>query len=209
MRIFAGTNAGIFYGIQSLRQLLPLTAKGTASIPAITVKDEPRFAFRSFSLDVARNFHSKAQVLRMLDVMAVYKVNTLHLHMSDDEGWRVEIAGLPELTAVGGRRAHGVNELEALQPAYGSGPDVVNTSGSGFYTRADYIEILRFARQRHIKVIPEIEMPGHARAAIKSMDARYDRLMKAGKNGGSERVPPQRTRTIKARTARCRNGRIM
>ncbi len=94
VRIFAGTNAGIYYGIQSLRQLLPLTAKGPAPIAAVQVNDEPRFGFRSFSLDVARNFHSKALVLRMLDVMSVYKVNTLHLHMSDDEGWRVEIAGL-------------------------------------------------------------------------------------------------------------------
>ncbi len=179
--IASGNAAGIFYGIQSLRSLLPAAKNNAISIPLVEVKDRPRFGFRSLMLDVARNFQSKQQVMKVIDLMALYKLNVLHLHMSDDEGWRVEIAGLPELTAVGGRRAHGVNELEALQPSYGSGPDVVNTLGSGFYTRADYIEILRFARQRHIKVIPEIEMPGHARAAIKSMDARYDRLMKAGK----------------------------
>lgn len=179
--IASGNAAGIFYGIQSLRSLLS-TAKGsTISVPLVDVKDQPRFGFRSMMIDVARNFQSKQQLLKVIDLMAVYKLNVLHLHMSDDEGWRVEIPGLPELTSVGGRRAHGVNELEALQPSYGSGPDVVNTAGSGFYTRADYIEILRFARQRHIKVIPEIEMPGHARAAIKSMDARYEKLMKAGK----------------------------
>lgn len=187
--ISASTNAGIFYGIQSLRQLLPLTAKGTAAVPAVLVTDEPRFAFRSFSLDVARNFHSKAQVLRMLDVMSVYKVNTLHLHMSDDEGWRVEIAGLPELTQVGGRRAHTLDEMESLQPSYGSGPDVNNATGTGWYTRADYIEILRYAKARHIKVIPEVEMPGHGRAAIKAMDARAAKLAKAGDpNAGEYRL---------------------
>ncbi|WP_298715326.1 family 20 glycosylhydrolase [Chitinophaga sp.] len=184
--IFASTNTGIFYGIQSLRQLLPLTAKGTATLPAVQVEDAPRFAFRSFSLDVARNFHSKAQVLRMLDVMAVYKVNTLHLHMSDDEGWRVEIAGLPELTQVGGRRAHTLDEMESLQPAYGSGPDAGNTAGTGWYTRADYIEILRYAKARHIKVIPEVEMPGHGRAAIKAMEARAAKLAKAGDPNANE-----------------------
>ncbi|WP_341842933.1 family 20 glycosylhydrolase [Chitinophaga caseinilytica] len=186
VRIFAGTSTGIFYGIQSLRQLLPLTAKGTATLPAVLVKDEPRFAFRSFSLDVARNFHSKAQVLRMLDVMSVYKVNTLHLHMSDDEGWRVEIAGLPELTQVGGRRGHTLDEMECIQPSYGSGPDVNNATGTGWYSRADYIEILRYANARHIKVVPEVEMPGHGRAAIKAMDARSAKLTKAGDPNANE-----------------------
>ncbi len=193
---------GIFYGIQSLRSMLPAGSKNTLyplppgqspapppsgsrgpalRLPLVEVNDMPRFGFRSLMLDVARNFHPKQQVLKVLDLMALYKLNVLHLHMSDDEGWRVEIPGLPELTAVGGRRGHSVDELTALLPSYGSGPDVNNTTGSGFYTRADYLEILRYARQRHIKVIPEVEMPGHARAAIKSMDARYARLMKEGK----------------------------
>lgn len=186
VRIFAGTNTGIFYGIQSLRQLLPLKAKGTATIPAVSVKDEPRFGFRAFSLDVARNFHSKAEVLRMLDVMSVYKVNTLHFHLTDDEGWRIEIAGLPELTQVGGRRGHTTDELDWLQPAYGSGPGTDNAAGSGWYTRADYIEILRYAKARHIKVIPELEMPGHGRAAIKAMDARAKKLAVAGDLNANE-----------------------
>jgi hexosaminidase len=184
--ISAAGAAGIFYGVQSLRSMLPAAKSNSISIPLVTVKDVPRFGFRSLMLDVARNFHSKQQVMRVLDVMALYKLNVLHLHMSDDEGWRVEISGLPELTGVGGRRAHGENELEALQPAYGSGPDVNNTSGTGFYTRADYMEILRYAALRHIKVIPEIEMPGHARAAIKSMDARHARLMKEGKTAEAD-----------------------
>lgn len=179
--ISAANATGIFYGIQSLRSMLPAGKSASLRLPLVAVKDAPRFGFRSLMLDVARNFHSKQQVMKVLDLMALYKLNVLHLHMSDDEGWRVEIPGLPELTAVGGRRGHGVDELSSLLPSYGSGPDVNNTTGSGFYTRADYIEILRYARHRHIKVIPEVEMPGHARAAIKSMDARHARLMKEGK----------------------------
>lgn len=177
--ISAGDAVGIFYGIQSFRQLVPLTGK--AILPQVAVVDKPRFGFRSLLLDVSRNFQSKQQILKVLDVMALYKLNVFHLHMSDDEGWRIEIPGLPELTEVGGRRGHTVDELTALQPSYGSGPDINNTTGSGFYTKADYIEIIQYAKARHIKVIPEIEMPGHGRAAIKAMDARYARLMKAGR----------------------------
>lgn len=171
---------GVFYAIQSFRQLVGTAKNGVAAIPGIEVKDKPRFGYRSFLVDVSRNFQTKDEILRILDVIALYKLNVLHLHMSDDEGWRVEIPGLPELTEVGGRRGHTVNELDMLQPSYGSGPDVNNINGTGWYTRADYIEILRYAKARHIKVIPEVEMPGHARAAIKAMDARYAKFMKAG-----------------------------
>src|SRR5204862_404744 len=95
--------------------------------------------------------------------------------LTDDEGWRVEIAGLPELTTVGARRGHTLDSNRFLQPAFGSGPQVDRPWGSGFYSHADYVEIVRYAAARHIEVIPEIEMPGHARAAIKAMDARADR----------------------------------
>src|SRR2546430_6711112 len=122
-------------------------------------------------LDVARNFHPKAAVLRTLDLIARYKVNVFHLHLTDDEGWRIEMPSLPELTAVGARRGHTLDSGTHLPPAFGSGPDVDRTWGSAFYSRADYVEILRYAAARHIEVIPEIEMPGHARAAIKSMEA--------------------------------------
>lgn len=177
--ITAPNAEGAFYGIQSLRSLLPAKAT-TVTLQHAQVTDAPRFPFRSFMLDVSRNFHSKAEVLRVLDVMTLYKLNVFHLHMSDDEGWRIEIPGLPELTEIGGRRGHDLQELTAIQPSYGSGPDINNTTGSGFYTKADYIEIVKYAKARHIKVIPEIEMPGHARAAVKSMDARYAKFMKAG-----------------------------
>jgi len=161
--------AGVFYGLQSLRNLLSApTPRAGLTLPAIRVVDAPRFGYRGFMLDVARNFHPKAAVLRTIDLLARYKLNVLHLHLTDDEGWRVEIAGLPELTTVGARRGHPDSDGH-LQPAFGSGPLVDRPWGSGFYSHADYVEIVRYATARHIEVIPEIEMPGHARAAIKSM----------------------------------------
>ena len=168
--------AGVFYGLQSLRSLLAApTPRGGLVLPAIRVVDAPRFGYRGFMLDVARNFHSKAEVLRTLDLLARYKLNVFHMHLTDDEGWRVEIAGLPELTTVGARRGHTLDSKRFLQPAFGSGPLVDRPWGSGFYSHADYLEIVRYAAARHIEVIPEVEMPGHARAAVKAMEARADR----------------------------------
>jgi hexosaminidase len=176
--------AGAFYAIQSLKMLMPLSVwkakQAQIAIPAIEITDEPRFAYRSFMLDVARNFQTKAQIFKVLDLMALYKLNNLHFHLNDDEGWRLAIPALPELTQVGAKRGHTLNDKQNLQPSYGSGPDTNTFPGSGFYSRADFIEILRYAKARHIQIIPEIETPGHARAAIKAMDARYERFMKAG-----------------------------
>src|SRR5205823_991061 len=164
--------AGVFYGLQSLRSLLPApTPRAGLVLPAIRVVDAPRFGYRGFMLDVARNFHPKAAVLRTLDLIARYKLNVLHLHLTDDEGWRIEIPSLPELTALGARRGHPPDSDRHLPPAFGSGPAVDRPWGSGFLSRADYVEILRYAAARHIEVIPELEMPGHARAAIKAMQA--------------------------------------
>ncbi|RNI31541.1 family 20 glycosylhydrolase [Rufibacter latericius] len=189
--ISATTPAGAFYGTQSLKTMLPASAlaqkQTSVSIPGVQVKDEPRFGHRAFMLDVARNFHKKEQVLKVLELMALYKLNVFHFHLNDDEGWRFEVPGLPELTQVGGRRGHDPSEKNFLMPAYGSGPEVDQSAGSGFYTRADMVQILKFATERHIKVIPEIETPGHARAAIKSMDARYERLMKEGKTAEAQK----------------------
>ncbi len=188
--ISVSSAAGAFYGTQSLKTMLPPSAlakkQTSVAVAGVEVKDEPRFGHRAFMLDVARNFHQKEEVLKLLDLMALYKLNVFHFHLNDDEGWRIEIPGLPELTQVGGRRGHSVGEKEFLQPSYGSGPDVNNRTGSGYYTRADFVEILKYARDRHIKVIPEVETPGHARAAVKSMDARYERLMKEGKKAEAE-----------------------
>src|SRR5712664_4043936 len=138
-------------------------------LSTIQVVDAPRFGYRGFMLDVARNFHPKPLVLRTLDLLARYKLNVFHIHLTDDEGWRVEISTLPELTAVGARRGHPPDSDRHLQPAFGSGPAVDRPWGSGFFSHADYVEIVRYAAARHIEVIPEIEMPGHARAAIKAM----------------------------------------
>ena len=174
VRIVGVSPTGVFYGLQSLRDLLPVASSGALVLPAIHVVDAPRFGYRGFMLDVARNFNPKSVVLRTLDLMARYKLNVFHMHLTDDEGWRVEIAGLPELTTVGARRGHTLDSKAFLQPAFGSGPQVGRPYGSGFYSHADYVEIVRYAAARHIEVIPEIEMPGHARAAIKSMEARTD-----------------------------------
>lgn len=183
--IRASTATGIFYGIQSLKTLIPAAAlaktPATIQIPCVEIKDEPRFAHRAVMLDVARNFQPKSQVLKLIEAMSLYKLNVLHLHLTDDEGWRLEIPSLPELTSVGAKRGHTLNSKHFLPASHGSGPDVNNTVGTGFYTRADYLQILRYATDRHITVIPELETPGHARAAIKSMNARYDRLMAEGK----------------------------
>jgi hexosaminidase len=183
--ISASAPAGLFYGIQSLKTLIPAAAyaqvQKEVQIPCVEVKDEPRFAYRAVALDVARNFETKQQVLKLLDIMALYKLNVLHLHLTDDEGWRIEIPALPELTTVGSQRGHTLDSKDFLPASHGSGPDVGQFPGSGYYTRADYIEILKYATARHIMVVPEIETPGHARASVKAMDARYHRLMAAGK----------------------------
>ena len=188
IRILGNSPAGVFYGLQSLRGLLPAVATGQGlSLPALRVVDAPRFGYRGFMLDVARNFQPKASVLRVLDLMARYKLNSFHLHFTDDEGWRIEIPGLPELTSVGARRGHTLDSKEFLPPAWGSGPDVDRPYGSGFYTRADYVEILKYAAARHIEVIPELEMPGHARAAIKAMETRARALRAKGDEAGATR----------------------
>lgn len=151
-------------------------------VPVVNIQDFPRFSYRGVHLDVSRNFHSQESVFKMIDILAFYKINTLHLHLTDDEGWRIEIESLPELTRVGGQRGHTTKDAPALHPSYGSGPHpyAPQTYGSGYYTREEYIEILRYAHKRHITVIPEINLPGHARAAIKAMEARYEYFMSKG-----------------------------
>lgn len=185
--VITGTdNAGVFYGLQSLIALLPvdvLLGRGDGvMMEALTIEDAPRFGYRGIHIDVARNFQQKEQILKILDLLAFYKINTLHFHLTEDEGWRIEIRDLPELTEIGGQREHTIKDAPAVHPAYGSGPFpyAEGTHGSGYYTHGDFVEILRYATARHIKVIPEVNLPGHARAAIKAMEARYERFMAAG-----------------------------
>ncbi|MCB5196393.1 family 20 glycosylhydrolase [Deefgea salmonis] len=189
--IITGASAhGVFNALQSLRQLLPVAAflnpQAELSVPCCRIIDAPRFAYRGMHLDVGRNFSSKDSVLRLLDCMALYKLNQFHFHITDDEGWRLEIPSLPELTEIGSQRGFTQTETDHLVPCFGSGGDVSNPAGSGFYSRADFIEILQFATARHIEVVPEIDVPGHARAAIKAMNLRYHRLMAQGQTDAAK-----------------------
>ena len=178
-------NAGAFYGVQSLLSLLPAARAASYSLPLLEAKDQPRFPWRGMHYDMGRNFHGKAVTLRLIEQMARYKLNKLHLHLTEDEGWRLEIPGLPELTQVGAFRCFDLTEQSCLLTQLGTGPHK-SGSGNGYYSVEDFVEILKFAAARHIEVIPEIDMPGHARAAVKAMEARHQRLLKAGDKAGAE-----------------------
>ncbi len=187
--ISASHQQGIFYGIQSLRHLIAnenyANPSADLSIQNAQVKDEPRFGYRGLMIDVSRNFHSKEAILKSLDLMAFFKLNKFHFHLTDDEGWRLEIDGLPELTDIGSRRGHTTDESDMLYPFYSSGPNADDSYGSGYYTKEDFIEILQYANDRHIEVIPEIDLPGHMRAAIIAMTARYNSLKASGNETGA------------------------
>ena len=184
--------AGVFYAIQSLKALFPVESfkepSGKIILDGIDILDKPRFGYRGMHLDVARNFQSKASVLKMLDLMAFYKMNKFHFHLSDDEGWRLEIPTIPELTEVGGKRGHTFTEADMLIPAYGSGPfpDSLSSAGSGYYSEQDFIDILKYASERHIEVIPEFDFPGHSRAAIVAMKSRYNKYNALGEKAKAE-----------------------
>lgn len=148
------SNTGIFYGIQTLRQLLPLAAEqGTLALPAqvsnMSITDQPQFAHRGLLLDCCRHFMTKEFVLKTIDLMAQYKLNVFHWHLTEDQGWRIEIDQYPQLTTVGAWR------IEEDGSRYG-----------GYYTKQDIKDVVAYATQRQIMVIPEIEMPGHCLAAI-------------------------------------------
>ncbi|MFC3914458.1 beta-N-acetylhexosaminidase [Pseudaeromonas sharmana] len=174
--------AGALWGMQSLLSLLGVNQH---QVPLMQVSDAPRFEYRGMQTDVARHFRSKQTLMKLIDQMSAMKLNKLHLGLTNDEGWRLEIPGLPELTDVGGKRCHDLTETRCLLPQLGSGPDSDN-QGSGFYSRQDYIELVRYAAARGVTVIPEINMPAHARAAVMSMEARYQRLKGQGKLKAAE-----------------------
>lgn len=178
IRLTAASNEALFNAAQSL---LALVQPGVGSIPYVTINDAPRFEYRGMHVDVARNFHSVESMKKLLDQMAAYKLNRLHLHLSDDEGWRLQIASLPELTTVGATRqfqldSNGqVTERNGLMPQLGSGPENSN-QGSGFYSTGEFVDLLRYAADREITVIPEFDMPAHARAAVVAMRVRAANL---------------------------------
>lgn len=177
IRISGATPHGVFNGAQTLLGLL----KGQDSplrLEAISIQDYPDLLYRGQMIDIARNYTTVDNLKKLIDILSSYKLNVLHFHFSDDEGWRLEIPGLEELTTIGARRGHTVDEKEWQYPAYNGGYDPFSTTtGNGYYTRAEFIDFLQYAAERHIQVIPEIESPGHARAAIVSMKARYNKYM--------------------------------
>ncbi|MBR4844990.1 MAG: family 20 glycosylhydrolase, partial [Bacteroidaceae bacterium] len=180
--IEASDEAGVFYAKQTLKQWGEL-------IPCGKVIDYPDLHHRGIMLDVVRNYYPVDSIYRILDIMAYHKLNVLHFHLTDDEAWRLEIPGLPQLTKIGGRRGYTTDESECLLPMYCGGwdPDAPTTA-NGYITREKYIELLRYAGERHIRVIPEIDMPGHMRAAKKAMgnlltDSAFDaRVYKSAQN---------------------------
>lgn len=180
--VVAADVGGANHALRSLVQ--QVTAEGTRLRP-LSVEDAPRYGFRGLHIDLARNFHSKGQMLKLIEAMAAWKLNKLHLHLAEDEAWRLEIKALPELTEVGAKRCHDPSERSCLLPQLGAGPDGTGPV-NGYLTQADYIDIVRAATARQIEVIPSIDMPGHSRAAIVSMEARYERLMAAGRRDEAE-----------------------
>jgi hexosaminidase len=154
----AAEPAGAFRGVQTLRQLLPAAVeahestftKGPWTVPACRISDRPRFGWRGAMLDVARHFLTVHEVKQFIDAMALYKLNVLHLHLTDDQGWRIEIDAWPELARTGGRTQ-------------------VGGGGGGFYTRQEYAELVRYAQDRYITLVPEIDVPGHVHAALASV----------------------------------------
>lgn len=155
-----GNETGQFYALQTLMQFLPVSFKGEAKIPAVDISDAPRFAYRGMHLDVSRHFFPVSFVKKYIDLMAQYKFNQFHWHLTDDQGWRIEIKKYPKLTQIGSTRPESVKG-RILQPYVGDGVPV-----SGFYTQEEIKDVVAYAKARHINVIPEIELPGHSSAAL-------------------------------------------
>ena len=160
--IKGATPQGIFYGVQSLLQLIPFA--GASRIQSLEIKDEPRFAWRGLLLDVSRHFFTIEEVKRLVDEMVVYKFNLLHLHLTDDQGWRIEIKKLPELTKVGAWRVPRTGLWWDRQPP----EEGEAATYGGFYTQEQIKDLVRYASDRYVNILPEIEAPGHGLAAIAS-----------------------------------------
>ncbi|KQN39469.1 beta-N-acetylhexosaminidase [Sphingomonas sp. Leaf407] len=170
----------------ALRSLAQQAAQERGRLRPLIIEDAPRYPFRGLHIDLARNFHSRAEVEKLIEQMAAYKLNKLHLHLGDDEGWRMQIRALPELTDVGAYRCFDATETTCLQPQLGADPDR-RAATNGYLSQADYLTILAAAKARGIEVIPSFDMPGHSRAAIRAMEVRHRRLQAAGDRAGAER----------------------
>ena len=179
---------GIFNGCQTLINILGNSGKLPVTIHNVSITDYPDIHHRGVMLDIARNFTKKENVLKMIDWLSMYKMNVFHWHLVDDEAWRIEIPGLEELTEIASRRGHTLDESTCLYPAYAWGCDPMDTTtlANGYFSRNDFIEVLKYANERHITVIPEIDIPGHSRAAIKAMNARYKKYIDTDKQKAEE-----------------------
>jgi hexosaminidase len=161
--IEAATHAGLFYGLQTLRQLVRRGESGSADageVPAVLIQDRPRFEYRGMHLDVGRHFFPVAFIKRYIDLITMYKMNRFHWHLTEDQGWRIEIKKYPRLTEVGAYRRETILEKN-FDPYVGDGIPY-----GGYYTQDEIREIVEYAGQRYVTVIPEIEMPGHSTAAL-------------------------------------------
>ncbi|MGJ1243300.1 MULTISPECIES: beta-N-acetylhexosaminidase [Sphingobacterium] len=160
-----GEEKGLFYGVQTLLQLIPNKKSDHVAIPAVKILDSPQFSYRGLMLDVSRHFFTVDEIKWVLDLMARYKLNVFHWHLTDDQGWRIEIKSLPKLTEIGARRVSRTGHFgtDMLPPQQDEKADDI-----GFYTHEQIREIVEYARFRNIVILPEIDMPGHAMAAIAS-----------------------------------------
>ena len=160
IHLYGPNSTGLFYAIQTFRQLLPVIATGQISIPVVKIEDRNRFNYRGMHLDVSRHFFPVEFVKKYIDLMSQYKFNKFHWHLTDDQGWRIEIKKYPKLTEIGSKRPESVKG-RVLQPYVGDGVPV-----EGFYTQEQIKDVIAYAKARYITVIPEIELPGHASAAL-------------------------------------------
>jgi hexosaminidase len=165
----APSAAGLFYGVQTIRQLLPPQVESLSAtndirsfkVPECFIKDEPRFKYRGLHLDVCRHMFTLDEIKRYIDIMALHKMNTFHWHLTDDQGWRIEIKKYPALTSIGSKRKETL-----IGSAYDKPEKFDSTPYGGFYTQEDIKVIVKYASERFINIIPEIEMPGHSMAAL-------------------------------------------
>lgn len=169
----------------ALRSLAQQAAFEKGKLKPLHVEDAPEYGFRGLHIDLGRNFHSRDEILKLVEAMAAYKLNKLHLHLAEDEGWRIEIPALPELAEIGSKRCHDPSETTCILPQLGAGPDGAG-GVNGYLTTADYAAIVQAAAARQIEVIPSIDMPGHSRAAIRAMEVRHARLTAAGKKAEAD-----------------------
>jgi hexosaminidase len=160
--LIAGKGAGLFYGIQTLIQLMPANRGAIARLPCLQIEDYPRFGYRGLMLDVCRHFFSVEFIKKTIDLMAYYKLNNFHWHLTDDQGWRIEIKKYPKLTQIASQRAQTVigNYHDRTPQQYD------NTPHGGFYTQDQIRDVVKYAADRYVTIVPEIEMPGHSEAAL-------------------------------------------